>query len=97
MSATRVTGTVVATSSVAEQAARALSRAFNRLREARTFGLPADERASRVHVRSLGPGQPATGAGSGRTITVSAIGTISSTGRSAAWAWRLIASGLSAS
>jgi hypothetical protein len=40
--------------------------------------------------------QAATGAGSGRTITVSATLTISSTGRSAAVAWRRIASGLDA-
>ncbi len=42
------------------------------------------------------PFQAATGAGSGLTSTVSATFTISSTGRSAAEAWRLIASGLDA-
>ena len=42
------------------------------------------------------PFQTTTAAGSGRTITVSATLAISSTGRSAALAWRRIASGLDA-
>ena len=40
--------------------------------------------------------QTGVGAGSGRTITVSATAMISSTGRSAAFAWARIASGLEA-
>ena len=50
----------------------------------------------RDYARGLTGAQPPTGDGSGRTITVSATGMISSAGRSAASACARIASGLSA-
>ena len=84
----------------AEQHDRARSppRAIDGLRQPHAFGLTTDERAPHVHAGSLGSSiQPATGAGSGRTMTVSAIGTISSTGSTASRACSWMASGLTAS
>ncbi len=74
------------------------------LRKLRALDLPPDERAARGHGHEStsvlprgGQDQLATGAGSGRTITVSATGMISSAGRPDASACARIASGLSPS
>ena len=71
------------------------ARLPQRLLEPASLVATPDENAAGSHARSLGPpaaqedrrrrrGQTATGAGSGRTMTVSAIGTISSAGMPAA-------------
>ena len=73
-----------------QQAAGARACAVGRLGQPRALGVAPEERARQL-------GQPATGAGSGRTTTVSAIGTTSSAGIAEARAWARIASGLSPS